>query len=82
MRGAGDTAWASLNAAQLAAIVEKWGDERRTKIIPFDGEVSEEQVLKIVRAAAEAQVDELVGILRQSIEAAMADLRQEGLLAA
>jgi adenosylmethionine-8-amino-7-oxononanoate aminotransferase len=29
-----------------------------------------------------AQVDELVGILRQSIEATMADLRREGLLAA
>jgi len=28
-----------------------------------------------------AQVDELAGILRQSIEATMADLRREGLLA-
>src|ERR687885_941403 len=27
---------------ELAAIVERWGDERRTKIIPFDGEVSME----------------------------------------
>jgi DNA gyrase subunit A len=30
---------------ELAAIVEKWGDERRTKIIPFDGEVSMEDLI-------------------------------------
>jgi DNA gyrase subunit A len=30
---------------ELAAIVEKWGDERRTRIIPFDGEVSMEDLI-------------------------------------
>ncbi|HEY2671841.1 MAG TPA: DNA gyrase subunit A [Rugosimonospora sp.] len=30
---------------ELAAAVEKWGDERRTKIIPFDGEVSMEDLI-------------------------------------
>ncbi|GIJ59654.1 DNA gyrase subunit A [Virgisporangium aurantiacum] len=30
---------------ELAAIVEKWGDERRTQIIPFDGEVSMEDLV-------------------------------------
>jgi DNA gyrase subunit A len=30
---------------ELAAIVEKWGDERRTKIVPFDGEVSMEDLI-------------------------------------
>jgi DNA gyrase subunit A len=32
-------------ADELAGIVEKWGDERRTKIIPFDGEVSIEDLV-------------------------------------
>jgi DNA gyrase subunit A len=30
---------------ELSAIVEKWGDERRTKIVPFDGEVSMEDLI-------------------------------------
>jgi DNA gyrase subunit A len=30
---------------ELAEIVAKWGDERRTKIIPFDGEVSMEDLI-------------------------------------
>ncbi len=30
---------------ELAEIVEKWGDERRTRIIPFDGEVSMEDLI-------------------------------------
>jgi DNA gyrase subunit A len=30
---------------ELATIVEKWGDERRTKIVPFDGEVSMEDLI-------------------------------------
>ncbi len=30
---------------ELAAIVDKWGDERRTRIIPFDGEVSMEDLI-------------------------------------
>jgi DNA gyrase subunit A len=30
---------------ELSAIVEKWGDDRRTKIIPFDGEVSMEDLV-------------------------------------
>jgi DNA gyrase subunit A len=30
---------------ELNAIVERWGDERRTKIIPFDGEVSMEDLI-------------------------------------
>jgi len=30
---------------ELAAIVEKWGDERRTRIVPFDGEVSMEDLI-------------------------------------
>jgi DNA gyrase subunit A len=30
---------------ELAEIVNKWGDERRTKIIPFDGEVSMEDLI-------------------------------------
>jgi DNA gyrase subunit A len=30
---------------ELAAIVEKWGDDRRTRIIPFDGEVSMEDLI-------------------------------------
>ncbi len=30
---------------ELAEIVTKWGDERRTKIIPFDGEVSMEDLI-------------------------------------
>jgi DNA gyrase subunit A len=30
---------------ELAAIVERWGDERRTRIIPFDGEVSMEDLI-------------------------------------
>jgi DNA gyrase subunit A len=30
---------------ELAAIVEKWGDDRRTRIIPFDGEVSVEDLI-------------------------------------
>jgi DNA gyrase subunit A len=32
-------------ADELAEIVEKWGDERRTRIIPFDGEVSMEDLI-------------------------------------
>jgi DNA gyrase subunit A len=30
---------------ELAEIVNKWGDERRTRIIPFDGEVSMEDLI-------------------------------------
>jgi DNA gyrase subunit A len=30
---------------ELAEIITKWGDERRTKIIPFDGEVSMEDLI-------------------------------------
>jgi DNA gyrase subunit A len=30
---------------ELAEIVKKWGDERRTRIIPFDGEVSIEDLI-------------------------------------
>ncbi|MGH3748393.1 MAG: DNA gyrase subunit A, partial [Micromonosporaceae bacterium] len=30
---------------ELAAIVEKYGDERRTRIVPFDGEVSMEDLI-------------------------------------
>jgi DNA gyrase subunit A len=30
---------------ELAVIVEKWGDDRRTKIVPFDGEVSMEDLI-------------------------------------
>ena len=30
---------------ELAEIVAKWGDERRTQIIPFDGEVSMEDLI-------------------------------------
>ena len=30
---------------ELTEIVEKWGDERRTRIIPFDGEVSMEDLI-------------------------------------
>jgi DNA gyrase subunit A len=30
---------------ELAAVVARWGDERRTKIIPFDGEVSMEDLI-------------------------------------
>ena len=30
---------------ELAEIVNKWGDERRTKIVPFDGEVSMEDLI-------------------------------------
>nr|WP_275408195.1 DNA gyrase subunit A [Asanoa iriomotensis] len=30
---------------ELSTIVEKWGDDRRTKIIPFDGEVSMEDLI-------------------------------------
>src|SRR5216110_617022 len=30
---------------ELAAIVEKWGDERRTRIVPFDGDVSMEDLI-------------------------------------
>src|SRR5690242_17515935 len=30
---------------ELAAIVEKWGDDRRTRIVPFDGEVSMEDLI-------------------------------------
>jgi DNA gyrase subunit A len=30
---------------ELAEIVNKWGDERRTRIIPFDGEVSVEDLI-------------------------------------
>src|SRR3712207_3017025 len=30
---------------ELTEIVNKWGDERRTKIIPFDGEVSMEDLI-------------------------------------
>ncbi|WP_117211378.1 DNA gyrase subunit A [Allorhizocola rhizosphaerae] len=30
---------------ELGGIIEKWGDERRTKIIPFDGEVSMEDLI-------------------------------------
>jgi len=30
---------------ELAEIVDKWGDERRTRIIPFDGEVSMEDLI-------------------------------------
>jgi DNA gyrase subunit A len=30
---------------ELAAIVERWGDDRRTKIVPFDGEVSMEDLI-------------------------------------
>ncbi|GAA1031985.1 intein-containing DNA gyrase subunit A [Virgisporangium ochraceum] len=30
---------------ELAAIVEKWGDDRRTQIVPFDGEVSMEDLV-------------------------------------
>jgi DNA gyrase subunit A len=30
---------------ELAEIVTKWGDERRTKIVPFDGEVSMEDLI-------------------------------------
>jgi DNA gyrase subunit A len=30
---------------ELAAVVERYGDERRTKIIPFDGEVSMEDLI-------------------------------------
>src|SRR5262245_42104350 len=32
-------------ADELAEIVEKWGDDRRTRIIPFDGEVSMEDLI-------------------------------------
>jgi len=32
-------------ADELSEIVAKWGDERRTKIIPFDGEVSMEDLI-------------------------------------
>lgn len=32
-------------ADELTEIVEKWGDERRTRIIPFDGEVSMEDLI-------------------------------------
>jgi DNA gyrase subunit A len=31
---------------ELAEIVTKWGDERRTRIIPFDGEVSVEDLIQ------------------------------------
>jgi DNA gyrase subunit A len=30
---------------ELAAIVQKWGDERRTRIVPFDGEVAMEDLI-------------------------------------
>lgn len=30
---------------ELGGIIEKWGDERRTKIVPFDGEVSMEDLI-------------------------------------
>jgi DNA gyrase subunit A len=30
---------------ELAELVEKWGDDRRTRIIPFDGEVSVEDLI-------------------------------------
>jgi DNA gyrase subunit A len=30
---------------ELAVVVEKWGDDRRTRIIPFDGEVSMEDLI-------------------------------------
>ncbi len=30
---------------ELGGIIEKWGDERRTRIIPFDGEVSMEDLI-------------------------------------
>jgi DNA gyrase subunit A len=30
---------------ELATIVERWGDDRRTKIVPFDGEVSVEDLI-------------------------------------
>jgi DNA gyrase subunit A len=30
---------------ELSAIVERWGDDRRTKIVPFDGEVSMEDLI-------------------------------------
>ena len=29
----------------MGEIVAKWGDERRTKIVPFDGEVSMEDLI-------------------------------------
>ncbi|GIF47003.1 DNA gyrase subunit A [Asanoa ferruginea] len=32
-------------ADELSEIVAKWGDERRTKIVPFDGEVSMEDLI-------------------------------------
>ena len=32
-------------AEELAEVVNRWGDERRTKIIPFDGEVSMEDLI-------------------------------------
>lgn len=34
-----------LVSAELAEIVEKYGDERRTRILPFDGEVSVEDLI-------------------------------------
>ncbi|MGE5830686.1 MAG: DNA gyrase subunit A [Micromonosporaceae bacterium] len=35
----------SIVSDELAEIVNKWGDERRTRIIPFDGEVSVEDLI-------------------------------------
>ncbi|MGH3451160.1 MAG: DNA gyrase subunit A, partial [Haloechinothrix sp.] len=35
----------SIISEELAAIVEKYGDERRTRIVPFDGEVSMEDLI-------------------------------------
>jgi DNA gyrase subunit A len=32
-------------AEELGAIVERWGDDRRTRIVPFDGEVSIEDLI-------------------------------------
>jgi DNA gyrase subunit A len=31
---------------ELAAVVERWGDDRRTRIVPFDGDVSVEDLIQ------------------------------------